>query len=220
VIASPKTFPIPDRMRHLRRDARGFPIFYMAYCDAQGDPHFTVNEEEQRQDCIRREVCSICGGKLMRGRWFLGGPGSAFHQRGCYIDPPMHFECMRYALHVCPYLAMPRWTKFIEGKTLKATDPTQTLIDPAVEDERPEVFVAVMATGQHQIKGGLGYDKVPVAIEFVQYIKPARPYSRLEFWQHGARVDYATALTLMRDDHLQALGEYMAKHGPIRRKVA
>ena len=110
--------PIPARMAHLDRDRRGYPIFFMAYRDQQGRPHFTINDERKRQIVIARDLCSICGAPLLRGRWFLGGDLSAFDANGAYIDPPMHDECVHYALRVCPYLASPSWSHYVAGRTL------------------------------------------------------------------------------------------------------
>lgn len=174
--------PVPDRMKHLPRDPRGFPIFAMAYRDADGKAHFTVNDERVRRRLIEEDRCSICAQPLLRGRWFVGGEKSAFsvEPRGAYIDPPMHAECARYALRVCPYLASPSYAKLLHGATMRPDDPTlvrdQTAIDsPASAHEvRPEIFVAVLARGQRfKLTAGGGL------------IFPKRPYISVEYWQHG-----------------------------------
>lgn len=187
---------IPPRMAHLDRDRRGYPVSVMAYRDADGRPHFQINEETVRQRIIAEDQCSICGGKLLRGRWFVGGELSAFHPNGSYVDPPMHDECAHYALRVCPYLAAPQYGKYIETATLKPDDPLigNTVIDPGMIDERPQVFVAVMATGHRKIDGEVRVG--PLGVPFVQYLKPRRPYLRVEFWRHGAKItdDEARAL--------------------------
>src|SRR5215467_3254160 len=112
--------PIPDRMRHLDRDHRGYPIFAMALRDRDGRAHFTVNDHTVIERLLATDCCSLCGTKLFRGRWFVGGPSAALHPRGAYVDPPMHDECVHYALRVCPYLSAPNYAKLIEGRTLPA----------------------------------------------------------------------------------------------------
>jgi len=156
----------------------------MVYRDHAGRPHFTINDENKRQEIIQRDLCSICAQKLLRGRWFVGGPGSAFHERGAYLDPPMHDECVHYALRVCPYLAAPSYGKRIDARTLDPDHPPTILIDPTLDPERPEQFVAVMATGQKFILGEL----VP-GVPFVQFVKPKRPYLRVEWWCAGEQVE-------------------------------
>jgi hypothetical protein len=181
-----RNVPVPDRMKHLPRDPRGFPIFVMAYRDMDGRAHFTVNDETERRRLIAQDRCSICGERLLRGRWFIGGEKSAFsvEPRGAYIDPPMHTECAHYALRVCPYLAAPSYAKLIHGGTLRPNDPTpvidQTAMDsPSTAAEvRPEMFVAVLARGQRfkrTLAGGV--------------IFPKRPYIKVEYWQHGWQLE-------------------------------
>jgi hypothetical protein len=168
---------IPSRMAHLPLDQRGYPVFFGAYVDSRGEPHFTVNDEEKRVACIKHDLCSICGKKLLRGRWFCGGAMSAFHKHGAYIDMPMHDECVHYALRVCPYLAMVSWRN-LSDKMLARVPDAIVAIDPTMIDERPKVFVAVMATGQRMV-GDNGFQR---------YVRPRRPYLRVEYWRHGERL--------------------------------
>jgi hypothetical protein len=186
-----RSIPVPPQMAHLPRDPRGFPIFVMAYRDDDGRAHFTINEEHIRQRVIRRDLCSICGRGLLRGRWFVGGEKSAFHPHGAYIDPPMHSACAHYALRVCPYLAAPTYATPIAGRTVSPDDPTTfvnptAIISPSTIDElRPALFVAVLARGQHAPPGR--------AVIF-----PARPYITVEYWQHGAQLPRAEGEALCR----------------------
>lgn len=171
------TAPIPDRMKHLPLDPRGYPIFYGAFIDADGTPHFTINDEYKRCLMVQEDRCSICGQKNLRGRWFVGGPTSAFHERGCYLDMPMHDECVHYALTVCPYLAAPNWAKEVGTAKAKQVKAGVILIDETMIDGRPPVFVAVMAVGQKM-----------VGEETARYVKPSKPYRKIEYWQHGQRL--------------------------------
>ncbi|QIG76147.1 putative clamp loader subunit DNA polymerase accessory protein [Rhizobium phage RHph_I4] len=181
--------PIPDRMKHLPLDRRGYPIPANVFRDKNGDPHFTINDETTRQRLIARDACPICGNGLLRGRWFVGGPGSAFHDHGNYIDTAMHYECLEYALKVCPYLAAPSYAKRIDDKTLKPENaPGIVTGDPTVDPVRPAVFVAVMATGTDFV--------VHPVIGHVVYVKPRRPYKIVEFWHQGKRIDGTTGLSI------------------------
>jgi hypothetical protein len=173
---------IPDRMKHLAVDARGYAVPFGVVRDADGLPHFGVNDEYERQRSIRRDLCSVCGKENLRGRWFVGGPRSAFDPQGAYIDMPMHDECAHYALRVCPYLAAPRYTGEIAGKKFAAarTEDVVMTVDPTTIPGRPPLFVAVMAVGQRMTGGPLDHQN---------YVVPARPYRKIEFWCHGGRVD-------------------------------
>ena len=172
------TVPIPERMKHLELDPRGYPIPVMVWRDNTGIPYFTINDTNTRFKIIRQELCSICGTKLFRGRWFVGGPLSAFHPNGAYNDPPMHLECAEYALKVCPYLAAPSYAKRIDTKKVKSENISSTtmFIDPTMMPNRPEIFVAVHARGH---KVGPFPDLI---------LKPLRPYIDVRFWRQGVQI--------------------------------
>jgi hypothetical protein len=174
--------PIPPRMQQLPRDPRGYPIPATVLVTA-GRPHFTINDEATRQRLISEDRCPICGQRINGVRWFVGGPLSAFHLRGRYIDPPMHDECAHYALQVCPYLAAPNYSGRLDARTLSADDRMPVLIDPTMIPERPQLFVAVLALKQR-------FTVIPKT-KHVLYIAPKRPYLRVEYWRHGERVDDA-----------------------------
>jgi hypothetical protein len=170
---------MPARIARLPRDRRGLPIPVTVFRDSEGQPHFAINEEAVRQRVIRRDECPICGEKLLRYRWFVGGPRSAFDEHGAYIDPPMHDECAHYALRVCPYLAAPNYNKRVDTRTLK-TPSTRIFIDNNMIPGRPSVFVAVRTVGQrkfwgHDING----------VRMVRFLKPVKPYRIVEYWNHG-----------------------------------
>lgn len=166
--------PLPLRMRHLKRDSRGYAIPATVYVDPDGKAHFTINDELKRRVAILKRLCPICGKRLKPDYWFVGGPQSAFDPRGAYIDLPMHDECAHYALRVCPYLAAPVYSGRIDARTLTKDNPI-LLVDQTMIPDRPEFFVAVCCKKFSLINSG-------------QYIKPTQPYRAVEFWQHGRKV--------------------------------
>lgn len=176
--------PVPDFLQHLPVDPRGYPVPATVYRDSQGRPHFTVNEEGKRQQLIARNACPICGKKLPRLMAWVGGPGSAFHEGGCYIDTALHLWCARYALQVCPYLAAPRYSRRIDARNVP---PGEELIlqDPTMDPTRPDPFVLVASTG---------WRGSPFPWGGVQYQRPDRPYRLVEFWRHGRQVEPPEAL--------------------------
>lgn len=189
-----RSIEVPERMKQLPRDPRGYPIFCMAFRDGDGRAHFTVNDGAVRHRLIAQDRCSICAGKLLRGRWFVGGNRSAFDPRGAYIDPPAHSECAHYALRVCPYLAAPAYASLIHGRTV-AADASLAVIDqtaldsPETADEvRPHLFVAVLARGQRFMPTPAG-----------GVLFPARPYIAVEYWQHGQQLPHDVGEALCRE---------------------
>jgi hypothetical protein len=168
--------PIPDRMKHLEKDARGYPIPHIVLRDKEGTPHFTVNDHTVVRETLVKDQCGICGTKLFRGRWFVGGPMSAYHPQGAYMDGPLHSECMRYAMQVCPYLAAPNYGKRIDTAKIKEGQvPDHSIfLDNTMIPDRPNPFVCVMAIGQTYRANG------PIV-----YMKPNKPYVKVEFWKDG-----------------------------------
>lgn len=182
--------PIPDLMRRLPRDARGYPIPVIVQRDIDGRPHFAINNEPVRQRMMRADRCTICGQPLHRFRWMVGGPISAFDEHGAYSDPPLHKDCAHYALQVCPYLAAPRYLKRIDGKTVdpeKMPEARLGFYNPTQPElaARPDFFAAVMTTGQRYTD----HENYPPGT-ILGFVIPQRPYRAIEFWEHGRQVPW------------------------------
>jgi hypothetical protein len=189
--------PLPERMQKLDTDRRGLPIPFLVLRASDGTPNFTVNDGRKHIQCLREDRCAICGQKLLRGRWFVGGPLSAFHPMGCYIDTPLHKECMEYALQVCPYLAAPKYSGRLDDTTIDydKLPGDVILVDPTMLPDRPQVFVAVMAVRQKLItKPGQCY------------VKPLQPYLNVQYWRHGQQLDPMEGRKFV-DEALAALDE-------------
>lgn len=186
--------PIPIWMEKLPRDNRGYPIPVTVLLDKDGRPHFTVNEEHKRQQIIKRDACPICGRGLLTRRACVGGPKSLFHPAGACIDPPMHLECARYALQVCPYLAAPNYTKRIEGKTLGKGKEEVLAIDPTMDPNKPKLFCMSIHTKQKKILGHIN------GISFVRFIKPVQPYYGVEFWRDGKQLSHDEGISIVKKE--------------------
>jgi hypothetical protein len=196
----PSEVAIPERMKYLPLDPRGYPIFYIAQITPDGKPLFTVNDSLKQREVAEKDLCEICGTKLFRGRWFIGGPLSAFAPNGAYNDAPMHDDCAHYALNVCPWLAAPNYGKAIAEHQVKdipgmlTNDPS----DPLMK-YRPPLFVALMC---------IGNDKKVMPEGHYHFI-PKRPYRKVEFWMHGKE--------LPEDSGRQITEGYMTAYAGRRR---
>ena len=134
---------IPERISRLSKDKRGYPIPWNVLRNAEGEPFFTVNDDRRTWRALREQLCPICGERMGRWHWFVGGPLSAFAERGWYLDLPGHHDCIRYALATCPYLAMPKYLGRIDVvNPVKLPPEAQILLDETLITERPEIFVA------------------------------------------------------------------------------
>lgn len=131
---------MPDTVRNLPRDRRGYPIPYIAVQNtAEGDPDFRTIDEEHWNDCVIDRLCEVCGTKL--GYWivFIGGEHSCTNRR--FMDPAMHRECAEYARRVCPYLATPQYAYS------RKAPPEGYIPLPFISAERPlRMFMYVTRT--------------------------------------------------------------------------
>lgn len=209
--------PIPALMKHLPLDRRGYPIIPTVMVDDHG-PKFAVNDEAVRQRFIAEERCGICGNPLYRARWLVGGPGSAFLPGGAYLDPPVHTECLHYAMQVCPYLAAPNW----KGAAVGPTQAKQAVFDgksdlivtigtgyDKVFPNRPDIFVAVQFVGR--VKLHRNEDGLPV-------MQAPTPFRQIEYWTEGRQLGEAEgqAITLPILERMAAkLAEVYGKDGTL-----
>lgn len=181
---------IPARMRRLDRDKRGLPIPFIVLRDNDNKPHFTINDTHSVMAVLSDKRCAICGDRLHDNMWAIGGPLSAIHQHGAYLDPLVHKDCGTFALKVCPYIALPSWNdeKRIDAKTV---DPTKLPDHMLFEDrtmipERPPFFVFAKTTGYKLSQQGPAHF----------YVHPNRPWQRMEFWKDGVQIDQEAARLL------------------------
>lgn len=132
-----KDVPVPPRLAKRPTDSRGYPITFVTQFN-DGEPDFTVVAGDRISDCVRFDLCGLCGQHLGKFRSFIGGPKST--ESGMYVDPPMHTDCAEYALLVCPHLATP--TARYKKQNLKEGE----ISIPLVSENRPDEFFLLTAT--------------------------------------------------------------------------
>jgi hypothetical protein len=180
---------IPESLAALDRDKRGYPIPANVVRGRDGTPYFTITDPEARQRLLKEDRCHISGRKLLRGRWLIGGPSAAFHPNGAFLDGPMLDEAALFAVRTCPYIAAPKYLKRIDDAQLQNSKDAGLFalrFHEEVMEDRPALFVRLMTTGQRLVpssEGGV-------------LIVPKRPYSRVEFWQHGKLLDFDEGVQL------------------------
>lgn len=97
--------PVPERMRRLPIDARGYPVpAFVEWID--GVPDFRVMRSDFRVECIARSLCWLCGHELRGRRAFVIGPMCAVNRVSS--EPPSHRDCAMFAAMACPFLTLPK----------------------------------------------------------------------------------------------------------------
>lgn len=119
-------YPIPNIMKDLTLDERGYPIPYFVPI-VNGKPEFRYQDGKKRQICIDRKLCSVCGKKLYdKSYWFISGPMGLMNK--VHSDAPMHEDCARYSINVCPHLILLK----AERRSEPGDDPNQSRVKPEV----------------------------------------------------------------------------------------
>lgn len=202
-----KEIEIPDLIKNnCKLDKRGLPVPYVVL-EFNGEHFFKVNDSNKQLDCIKNNKCSICGtGLKEKELWMIGGPRSALHKHGVYLDSPVHYECGTYALRVCPYLAYSKYdsTKTdIEklglkvNKNKKEEDKEVLLVNLTVDLNKVPLFVFAQTEN-------ISYNSIN------KYITPERPFKKIEFWKDGEKLDMINGLFI--------LSEYAKKYYEIYNK--
>jgi hypothetical protein len=178
-----KDVPIPFNLSKNDRDRRGLPIPFIVYRDTMGVPHFTIDDVGKLDMVLSKKLCGLCGKPLKLGQmWLIGGPASSFLEDGMFTTPHAHEECARYAVQVCPFIAAPIYSKFIEAKTLKAeaVHGMARVHNDQIAPPRPLFFVLARTSGIKLIDSDNGSGK--------KYILPRRPWKEIEFWENGEKI--------------------------------
>jgi hypothetical protein len=106
--------PLPDRMRWLAKDHRGFVVpWFVQWFEAGkpagygvGTPDFRIVDSPKFVRAIKQRRCWVCGAPLGSHLAFAIGPMCAINRTTS--EPPAHRDCALYALHTCPFMIRPR----------------------------------------------------------------------------------------------------------------
>lgn len=98
----PELQPLPERMRHLPIDVRGYPVpWFVAWID--GKPEFRAMDQAKRVKAIKDGRCWVCGGSMYKQPLaFVIGPMCGINRTTS--EPPGHLECARWSALNCPFL--------------------------------------------------------------------------------------------------------------------
>jgi hypothetical protein len=95
---------LPDRMRSLPVDERGYPVpYFVAWVD--GKPDHRVADGRKMPLALAQSLCWMCGQRLGRFKSFCIGPMCSITRT--ISEPPSHLECLRFAATACPFMTRP-----------------------------------------------------------------------------------------------------------------
>ena len=96
---------MPERVKRLPRDHRGFPIPWFVHWQ-DGEPDFRVIAPRKLRDAFNTPRCWICGERLGVHRVHVIGPMCLVNR--VTSEPPSHRDCAEFAAKACPFLTRPR----------------------------------------------------------------------------------------------------------------
>jgi hypothetical protein len=168
-----KTVKLPLHMKALPRDARGYPVPWIAAVGSDGRADFRVIDKAKTMEALTNRRCAICG-KVMLAAYFVGGPLSMRNR--LFNDPPMHKDCAEYALKVCPFLAAP---SFAYSRKTPDVDGMEVTVDPGMSEDRPEVF-GIAPAGRYSLR----------QVQGEHYIHPVAWLRPVIWYKNGQVVEY------------------------------
>lgn len=164
---------LPFRLRHNKRDERGYIVPWVNFVDDNGKPNFTTIDEYRMIKAIRQKLCGMCGQHMKRGYFFIGGPLCVAN--GFFYDPPMHKECAEYAMQACPHLARSKG-KYIPTEVAKNMSSTkQQFVVGAMSEKKAEWFAIMQAD---EFTWGRSAEKMIM-------VKATLPWISVERWRDG-----------------------------------
>jgi len=118
--ASLTGIPMPDRIKRLPRDHRGFPVpWFVAWIDGQAD-HRVIGPNRMKP-AIERRLCWVCGDPL--GRYFTSLIGCMCAVNRVISEPPSHRDCAEFSVRACPFLSRPQAHRREIGLPDERTEP-------------------------------------------------------------------------------------------------
>lgn len=171
-----RTFPLdlPDRMKHLPLDPRGYPIPAFVETLPDGSRDFRIMSRAHFAKAVRHDACWICGDRLGSFKSFAVGPMCVCNKISA--EPPSHHECAEFAAVACPFMTLPKAQRRKAG-----LDEIDHQAVPGMIERNPGV-TAIWTTKTYRLVR-VGEDNVlfqmgePARLEF--YAR-ARPATRIE----------------------------------------
>lgn len=150
-------FPdLPDRMKRLPVDHRGFPVpWFVAW--SNGEPVFPTMDGSKIMRAWRNRRCWICGEPLGRLTTFVVGPMCIVNRISS--EPPSHLECARFSAKHCPFLTKPRMSRVPHDKLPDAIrNPAGEMIE---RNPGATVLWTTKKPGRIQVENGSLFDIGP-----------------------------------------------------------
>ena len=195
----PDLSPLPDRMKHLPIDERGFPIpFFVPMIN--GKPEFRCMAAGTLVRAIRNDLCWVCGGPLGSWKSFTTGPMCVVSRTNS--EPPSHWVCATWSAKNCPFLSKPQAHRRENDlpEDMEAAAGIPILRNPGV--------VGVLTTRSYEVfQDDAGKPLIQMGeVEHLEWFALGRPATRAEV-QHSLDTGLPILMKLAEQDGPEAVEE-------------
>lgn len=142
-----KSVPIPDVMKSLPIDSRGYPVPANVMW-AEGKPIFAANDMHKEMQLFSERKCSVSGSGIDKDTIRLvTSPLNALGTPSVVLDAPAHVDAVEYSMKVCPYLCLNNYYKYrgTIDKVEKYSEkyPERIFINPTPVDTVPPFMTVI-----------------------------------------------------------------------------
>jgi hypothetical protein len=167
--------PLPDRMKDLGIDARGYPVPWFVPM-VNGQPEFRCMDARKLVLAVKAKLCWVCGQPLGTYKTFVTGPMCLIS--GTNAEPPSHWVCATWSARNCPFLSKPQMVRR-ENDLPAAMEPGAGL---AIQ-RNPGVTAVATMRGYKVFDDGQGKPLIRMGLdelEHVEWFREGRTATRAE----------------------------------------
>lgn len=159
--------PLTERIAALPIDERGYPVpFFVAWIE--GKPDFRVIDPRKLEQCVRFDLCWVCGQKMGKHKAFPIGPMCCVNKTTS--EPPSHLECAEWSVRGCPFLSRPNMVRR-EDEMTEANAQNVA----GIQIKRNPGVIAIWSTQSYKIFPD-GFNKILFRVG---------PLERISWWREG-----------------------------------
>lgn len=185
--------PLTRRLAKLPVDERGYPVpFFVAWID--GKPEFRLADGQKFRDCLRFNLCWVCGESLGTRKSFVIGPMCTVNRIAA--DPATHPDCADWSVRGCPFLTKPKMVR----REDELTESQKHNVAGIMIERNPGVMAIWTTKSFKVVRDPVGKPLLSLGDpESVTWWREGRPATRAEVVE-GMATGLPTLLSMCQND--------------------